>query len=135
MARIPAGSSELRNAFRQHLRREAAAVHLLLFYSVECGLKSVYLQRMRLKTTDQIRDPELQEKGHDIARWVKELKLPASLLQARTEFRLIRDGSHYRVEMAHQAWRYGVAMDKADEAKILKYLVSIQGWIQEELQQ
>jgi hypothetical protein len=134
MARIAAGQSELRNAFWRHLRKEAAAGYLLLFYSVECGLKSVYLRQNHLRTTAQIQDPELQEKGHDIARWVKELRLPASILQSGTEFRLARDGTHYRIEAAHQAWRYGVAMEKGDERALLEYLERIQGWVQEVLQ-
>jgi hypothetical protein len=134
MARIAAGQSELRNAFWRHFRQEAAAGYLLLFYSVECGLKSVYLRQNHLRTTAQIQDPELQEKGHDIARWVKELRLPASILQTGREFRLERDGTRHRIETAHQAWRYGVEMQKADEESLLEYLERIQSWIQEALQ-
>lgn len=134
MARIPAGTTELRSAFWQHVRKDPASGHLLLFYAVECGLKSVYLRRNRLQRTDQI-PPELQEKGHDLARWVKELRLPAAIVQAGVEFRLTRDGSRYRIEMAHQAWRYGVAMEEDDEAMLLEYLRNIQNWIQEALQQ
>ena len=108
-------------------------MNLLLFYAVECGLKSVYLRRHRFRTTAQIQDLELQDKGHDIARWVKELRLPASLLRASGEFRLIRDGARYGIEMAHQAWRYGVSMEEIDEAGLLEYLQTIQNWVDEAL--
>ena len=109
-------------------------MHLLLFYAVECGLKSVYLRRHRFRTTAQIQDPELQEKGHDISRWVKELRLPASILHAGAEFRLTRDGARYGIEMAHQAWRYGVSMEVTDEAGLLEYLRTVKNWVEEALQ-
>jgi hypothetical protein len=134
MARIPAGTSELRNAFWQHGQKDhPVSGHLLLFYAVECGLKSVYLRRNRLQTTDQI--PQDQDRGHDLARWIKELRLPASVLSAGATFRLARDGSCYGIEMAHQAWRYGVVVEGADEASLLEYLRNVQNWIQEALQQ
>lgn len=134
MARIPAGTTELKNAFWQHLKGEVASRNLRLFYAVECGLKLVYLRRNGLRTTAQIQDPELQEKGHDIARWVKELRLPASIVHSSVDFRLTRDGTRYRIEMAHQAWRYGVSIEETDEANILEYLRTIQKWVEEALQ-
>lgn len=133
MARIPAGTTELRNAFWQHIRKEPSSEHLRLFYAIECGLKSVYLRWHRLSTTDQIRNSELQDGGHDLAKWVKELRLPASIVPSSIEFRLKRDGSRYRIELAHQAWRYGVSIEENDEAALLAYLQKLQDWIQEAL--
>jgi hypothetical protein len=95
----------------------------------------VGLPASELSRTNQIQDPELQEKGHDIARWVKELRLPASLAPARAEFCLMRDGTRYRIEMAHQAWRYGISIEGADEEALLEYLRNIQSWVQKELNQ
>ncbi len=37
--------------------------------------------------------------------------------------------------MAHQAWRYGVSMEGADEAGLLEYLRTVQNWVEGVLQQ
>lgn len=125
---IPAGSSELRAAYHQHTSRHLYSLHLLLFYAVECGLKSVYLRRNRLSNTDQIPRADLRG-SHDLGRWVKELRLPASVASKGSRFRLERDGSAQTISRAHEAWRYGVRMNPDDERDLVSYLRAIHAWI------
>ena len=135
--RIEAGTDELRRGFWQLTQGHPTSQSLRLFYAVECGLKSVYLRRNQLRTTGQIQDPGLQERGHDIARWVKELRLPASIASKGPTFRLKREKakrghSTHVIEVAHQAWRYGVQMEESDESTLLEYLRKIHNWVEGE---
>jgi hypothetical protein len=134
---IPAGWSELAKAFRQHISiakdGTSPSHNLLMFYAVECGLKSIYLQRNHFKTIEQIPDESLQ-RSHDLARWVKELRLPASTTGKTRGFHLQRDrSSSWQVDMAHQAWRYGVAVEVSDEKALVDWLKRIQQWIEENI--
>ena len=131
---IPAGFSELRRAFWQHSHvaenGTSTAHYLLLFYAVECGLKAVYLQRKKFNSIEKIRDEKLRA-SHDLARWVKELRLPARITGAIPTFRLERDGSSWSVDQAHQAWRYGVGLVIGNEKTLVSWLRQIHGWIRE----
>jgi hypothetical protein len=74
---IPAGVSELRQAFHTHLgafgQIKSISSHLLLFYAAECGLKSIWLRRNKLKTINDIADQTLiSQDGHNLDRWIKE---------------------------------------------------------------
>jgi len=131
---IPAGVSELYKAFNSHSRASAGgdtASHLLLlFYAIECGLKSVYLRRLKLRTTGQITDPWLIG-SHDLARWVRELKLSAQIASVNTGFTLPRDNTRHPIELSHQAWRYGIEMAISDEQTLVNWLTSVKKWIYE----
>jgi len=108
-----------------------ASNYLLLFYAIECGLKSIYLRRHRLQTIDQIYDVQLR-KSHDLALWVKELRLPASQTGIAPSFKLARDSQgSLGIEFVHQAWRYGVIVDVVDEQLILLWLGRVKRWIEE----
>ena len=60
---LPAGVSELRQAFHTHLgaseQTKGISSHLLLFYAAECGIKSIWLRRNKLKTINDIPEPTL----------------------------------------------------------------------------
>ncbi len=130
---IYAGISELRSAFHQHAvagkHDSAASRQLLRFYAVECGLKSVYLQRNNLRTTEQA---EILW-NHDLGNLAKELRLPASLAGQAPNFHLRRDHTCYPVSQAHQAWRYGVAINPGDEQILRRWLDQIHDWIRREI--
>ena len=137
---LPAGISELRQAFRVHLHaaqgNEGFSFHLLLFYAAECGLKTVWLRRNRLLRTERIPDQTLlRNDGHNLARWVKELRVPASVAQSVPSFRLATDGTAWDVEKAHQAWRYGVRIQQKDETALIAWLEQLCQWIKEEINQ
>jgi hypothetical protein len=143
---IPAGVSELRQAFHSHLgafpQTTGISSHLLLFYAAECGMKSIWLRRNRLRTTDDIAEPTLLSRdGHNLDRWRKELKIPASQLPFTTQtenkkiptFHLERGGSSLDVEKAHQAWRYGIRLKPQDEKDLVEWLKNLCNWIKENI--
>lgn len=92
------------------------------------------MRRNKLSKIDQIRDPSLlKEDGHNLARWVKELKISASIANSVPHFRLARDGSSWDVEKAHQAWRYGARVDPEDETALVAWMESLCHWAKEEM--
>jgi len=134
---IHAGVSELRQAFHAHLGvahgRNGSSYYLLLFYAVECGLKGIWLKRRNLQRTDQIGDDTLlRQDGHNLLRWIKELRLPARLVGSRTHFHLASGGTA-EVGNAHQAWRYGTRMHDGDEQALVAWLHSLCTWVREEM--
>jgi hypothetical protein len=131
---IAAGRSELRNAHWRHSREDGSpqSKNLLLFYAVESGLKCVYLRRHTLKTTDMISDKRIAG-THDLRVLAKELRLPASLV-GDTYFHLHRsEQMTFPIKSAHQAWRYGIEIEKGDEEKLVKHLKNLRQWIQENI--
>ncbi len=81
---LPAGVSELRQAFHR---------------------------RNKLKTINDIAEQTLiSQDGHNLDRWIKELKISA-IAGTPPHFRLDRGGSSLDVEKAHQAWRYNIRMN------------------------
>ena len=134
---IHAGTSELKKAFWHHKNSSeectASSSYLLLFYAVECGLKSVYLHNKRLNTTDDISDTALRQ-SHDLSKWVKALSLPVSMTGANTSFHLNRDRQQlWEIRSAHEAWRYGVGIDKNDETRLVNWLKQVAKWIKENI--
>ena len=135
---IPAGSRQLRRAFFQHAKQakkgSSPSDYLLLFYAVECGLKSIYIERApaRVRTVRDISNDQLR-RSHDLARWTLELRLPPAITRANTSFRLRRDNSSWSIEYAHEAWRYGIAMLSADEQRLVRWLNLVLQWIEENI--
>ncbi len=136
--KIHVGFSDLRQAFHAH-RRAAQEIkdspsYLLLFYAAECGLKSIWLKQKKLQTTEQIPDPTLLSKdGHNLDRWVKELKISARHVKSTPSFHLASDGSTLHIEKVHQAWRYGIRIKFEDEKILVEWLNSICNWIKENM--
>ncbi|WP_231636927.1 MULTISPECIES: hypothetical protein [Planktothricoides] len=138
--KIHVGVSELRQAFHAHSQSAAAeqikqiSAYLLLFYAVECGLKSIWLKQNKLQTTEQIPDRTLLSKdGHNLDRWVKELKISASQVSATPDFHLEKGGFSLNIEKAHQAWRYNIRLKGEDEKVLVEWLNSICNWIKENI--
>jgi len=125
MAKIHAGFSELRAShvrlFAASRNGHGAPGHLLLFYAAECLLKYAHLRGNNLKTTEQ-----LENTDHDLHSLIKTLRIPASVLGSPPTLRL----SRRRTELcphssAHQAWRYGVRIEGADEARFIAWLEKV----------
>jgi hypothetical protein len=83
---IHVGRSELRQSFHAHLNfvmaqsNQNSSCYLLLFYAVECGLKSIWLKKNNLTGTDRIQDQTLLTKdGHNFAIWIKELRISSTI--------------------------------------------------------
>ena len=128
-ARVAAGSPPKSNAHR-----------LLLFYSVECGLKAAHLKRsnktiLDAETADQI--------GHDINKALDllragaELKLPLTLdlnslsTPPPNPKAILR--ANNRVDTLNQIWRYGGTLTAPTDADIALKLVAINNWIEREI--
>jgi hypothetical protein len=131
---------ELEKAFTTHWgivqnnHNQCSSFYLILFYAVECGLKSIWLDNNDLRGTDEIEEQTLITKdGHNFATWIKELGLPATIVGKCHEpgypkipsFRLSRGGSSLDIGKAHQAWRYGVNMKREDEKKLVEWLKKV----------
>ena len=136
--KIHVGVSELRQAFHAHRaaadKTQGISSHLLLFYAVECGLKSIYLREKKLPNTAKLPDSTLLSKdGHNLDRWVKELKISASQVGKTPDFHLATSGDILNIEKVHQAWRYGIRIKPEDEKKLVEWLNSICNWIKENI--
>ncbi len=147
---VHASRDNLRQAFHRHhsavqLTTETCS-YLLLFYAVECGLKSIWLKRKNLTGTDRIPDQTLLSKdGHNFGVWIKEIRLPKSVvgelfnsegnpLPFQTPcFRLASGGAHLDTGKAHQVWRYGIPVDSQDQKALVEWLEKVCTWIKENL--
>lgn len=132
---VPAGVRQLRNAFKRHRQPagpQAQGRNLLLFYAVECGLKAAWLTRNRLPDTSAI-DSQSKERGHDLLYWAKKLYLPATITNGKTSFHTKDDRTSRPLEVAHQAWRYGIDIEPADETALETWLEEVWQWSKGEL--
>ncbi|AOW99224.1 hypothetical protein BJP34_06925 [Moorena producens PAL-8-15-08-1] len=144
MKKIPADVSELKQAFHQHLAAHTSVTgsssYLLLFYAAECGLKSIWLRRNNLQTTEDFPD-QIEKHGHKLDMWCKELEIPASQFTFKTQtenkstpsFHLACGGSSRNIGAAHQAWRYGITIKKEDEEYLVNWLHQLCNWIKENI--
>jgi hypothetical protein len=110
--------------------------YLLLFYAVECGLKSVWLKRnQRHQKKSKTQDNSLLFKyGHSLDLWVKELKISAKEVGVPPNFHLDGDRSIILdIGKAHQVWRYGIKIKAEDEQKVVEWLQNICNWIKENI--
>ncbi|MHB1654905.1 MAG: hypothetical protein ACYCSZ_00855 [Burkholderiales bacterium] len=140
---IPFTRRELTNAWRG---AQAASIvvtranphRLLLFYSVECGLKAVYLKR---RQADFIDDEIGQQLKHDLNRVMtllfvaKEYFLPTDLILS--PFRQKNGTRTLRfcdVGTLNQVWRYGGSLVDDGDMRAEQQLEKINEWIAKEIQ-
>ena len=111
---------------------EGPPAALLLFYSVECGLKASVLRRRKLRSTAQL--PE-ELRTHDLHRLAKELCLPPDLCNRMQRSCPSQHKRRQRVAFQdlHEAWRYGHALRKDEEEQATQVLRDLREWCQEEL--
>ncbi len=111
---------------------------LLLFYAVECGLKTLLMKRRQVNSTDQVE--EILSSKHDLNKLLDHLKAGSALRLPR-QFQL----SNIRIQgketernvtsgEINQMWRYGGSSYKNySDQEIEKALLKIVEWIQEQL--
>lgn len=111
---------------------EGPPAALLLFYSVECGLKASVLRRRNLRSTAQL-PAELRR--HDLHRLAKELRLPLRLCMRMQRSCPPQRGQGESVSFGdlHQAWRYGHVLQKDEEKQAIEVLHELRDWCQREL--
>jgi len=140
MSRIPAGFGQLRKAFEAHWKigqeNYGQSCYLLKFYSVECGLKSMYIHKY--DKSHKISSEEIPDLRHKLDQWIKELNIPASQIGQPPGFTIRHGGitePKRNIERIHEAWRYGVAVDQDDEIAILNWLDDVSAWVRDSLKE
>jgi hypothetical protein len=131
---------QLKHAFNQNLAASetisGTPSYLLIFYAVECGLKSIWFKgNQRNQRRSKTQDNSLLFKyGHSLDLWVKELKISAKEVGVLPNFHLDGDRSIILdIGKAHQVWRYGIKIKAEDEQKVVEWLQHICNWIKENI--
>lgn len=137
---------EIQGAWRKHyeacIQKNDQTHFLLLFYSVECGLKAILLKRRGLSHTDHQEVKNILKKNtHNINFFLdslyagKHLNLPTNvemtgiLHQGKRQFpRRVSPGK------LNEMWRYGGQTKNNAEPQLKQKLMDIHRWICNELQ-
>jgi hypothetical protein len=154
MAQIPFTNREMQRAWRENLVASAAFIQvkrnnahrLLLFYAIECGLKSVLMKRKSVTCTNHC--DEIGEAQHDINKLLdllgagNQLKLPSQLNMAPIKDKSSKDERKLESGKINQMWRYGGKIEETadrdgtlikDDTDLEQYLIKISDWIKQEL--
>ncbi len=128
---IVVNCSQLRNAFKAHRKiyrnqQDNPSCQLLLFYAVEAGLKSKFLQERGYKSTQDFKKTFGENKkhghGHKISEWVAELKIAAHVAA-------YSDDQNDPIENAHEKLRYGSILSGNNGKAQISYLRSIETYL------
>jgi hypothetical protein len=108
--------------------------YLLLFYAVECGLKSIYLDKTCKLRIDQITNDSLK-RSHHLLDWVRALNDVGAYIPfgVQSSFRLNNNNFQWPIDRAHEAWRYGVRVNPVDEQRLVDWLRKVSKWIKENI--
>ncbi len=96
--------------------------YMVLFYTLECGLKAFYMKQNRstnTNTTDNWKNSAASY-GHDLNKLLKDLHLTPSIPKAHTP-----NGTQVDVQELHEVWRYGVELKQDDENRCIGILKEI----------
>lgn len=143
MAQIPFTDRELRRAWKA-LRSASSqlprtnAQRLLLVYSVECGLKAMWLKN-ECRTLFVAAD--ISRTGHDLNNVIRQLGLGVvlpidfALSDVKDEQKKTVTRRYNRLDTLHQVWRYGgeLANPPMDDAAMEEQLEAVQRLIEKEL--
>ncbi len=135
---------ELKRAWRG-LRAASIQIHrqnahrLLLVYSIECGLKAVWLKN---ECRTLFASVDIRKTGHDLNEVMKNLRFshrlpePLSMSDVKDERKTLMTRRNIRIGDLHQVWRYGGALidPPADDTSIEASLEKIHNWIEKELE-
>ncbi|MDX2287007.1 MAG: hypothetical protein NW241_22775 [Bacteroidia bacterium] len=120
---VVANQQNLKGGFKRHgdiAKSGSDSTHYLLyFYANECGLKYLFLRENRLQNTGRFAahsglSGQKYGHGHDLLKWVGELKIPNFTYKDET-------GHPVPLRQAHEALRYGQGIHE-DQKKVLKSL-------------
>ncbi|GAA2142834.1 hypothetical protein [Glycomyces algeriensis] len=116
-----ASADQLENSVNADLE----TICMLLFYSAECALKTLMLQRQRARTTAALGD----QRHHDLIRLAKDLKFSAPFAKKLQSLAACRTPDRSPVEVAklHEHWRYGAKLEVGTEKRaneILRFVIS-----------
>ncbi|MCI9230211.1 MAG: hypothetical protein HFH96_03735 [Lachnospiraceae bacterium] len=139
--RINITRREFQDSYRRHYKmyRETTgndkSRRLLLFYSVECGLKSLLMKELGNNTYDEFVECCGSENkkltGHNISAMLKRLNPHNSYCLRNIH---LKRGGFAPPEKFNELWRYGAALeDVNEEEKAEKTLAKIAEWIHTKL--
>jgi hypothetical protein len=143
MSPIPFTDREMINAWKENFKasqinNKSNSHRLLLFYSVECGLKAILMRRQSLRCTNECED--IYKAQHNINHLLDCLKAGKSLsLNQNFLMSEIKIGGklHPRklsTGMLNQVWRYGGSLCNGEtDISLEKNLLRIHEWIKQEL--
>ncbi len=127
---IEPSASELKKSFRLHgkvaKQGNEASHFLLLFYSVECGLKALAFDELFKGKPPKYNEYNkwIHGFGHDLDKLIKELRMPGKY-KPPSGFFLRRISTECGLSKCHEAWRYGVEMKAEDQTEIVNWLKKI----------
>lgn len=136
-SRINITRREFQDSYRRHYKMYKETTgneksrRLLLFYSVECGLKSLLMKDLGKNTSEEFVKCCGSEKkeltGHDIRAMLKKLNPHNSYCLRNIH---LKRGGYVSPDKFNELWRYGAALeDKDEEEKAEKTLMKIAEWI------
>ena len=105
---------------------------LLLFYGIECGLKSIYFMRNKILKTDQINEKN-NLLNHDLFGIAKKLKLPAQTLSITSNSFRSSTGMALEIKHVHECFRYGIKIHPDDLENLVKLLLALKVWIKDNI--
>lgn len=142
--RINITRSEFQKSFRNHymLYKNTAkdlsprTRRLLLFYSVECGLKGLIMKNTGASTYEQLKEYSEQNNkqvhGHNLKEMTKEVDIESDY--PLKKIRLAKTGGDVRPAQYNELWRYGAAVeDEEEELREEKTLQSLAEWIKDRI--
>ncbi len=149
MAAIIFTDREMQRAWRENFKASKSnprtnAHRLLLFYSIECGLKAILMKRRSATCTDAC--PEIVEAQHNINRLLdclsagQSLKLPDTLHLRPIKIQGTQTDRNLDPGRINQVWRYGGQIQRGNHSSatnddsIEQQLSNIAAWIQRELE-
>lgn len=104
---------------------------LILFYSVECGLKSLILKKIGKNTYEELKSyyeiNGAKAPGHDLKAMTKEVGIETSFPLKKIK---LKDGGYVLPRKYNELWRYGAEIeDEEEEQSEEKTLVRIAEWM------
>mgnify|MGYP001028682542 FL=1 len=140
-SRINVTRREFQDSYRRHYKMYKQTTgseksrRLLLFYSVECGLKSLLMKDLGKDTYEDFVECCGSEKkeltGHNVRAMLKKLNPHSSYCLKKIP---LKRGGYASPDKFNELWRYGAALaDGDEEEKAEKVLVKIAEWIHTKL--
>ena len=139
--RINVTRREFHDSYRRHyklykeMKGSEKSRRLLLFYSVECGLKSLLMKDLGKNTYEEFVEccgsEKSELKGHNIKAMIKELNPKNDYCLRNIP---LKRGGSAPPKQFNELWRYGAASDDEEaEEKAEKTLAKIAEWIHTKL--
>ncbi|MBP1850006.1 hypothetical protein [Rhizobium halophytocola] len=121
-------SEELFASAEREKPNDSDSAALLLFYAVECGLKSVYMLQNNLKYTDEERGSARSARSfsHNIVALIQALNIPRASVVSAPAVVTVRLRLNGTPTVLHEAWRYGEKIQGTDA--IYDWLKSLLEW-------